>query len=66
MTVENRLNESIKFISPDGSEFEAKWIGDSRSLTKKVGLFNFPKVKGTKGQDLDVTSDTYTLTIYFD
>lgn len=66
MTVEDRLNENIELTSPEGSIFTAKWIGDPRTLTKKVGLFNFPKVKGTKGQDLDVTSDTYPLTLYFD
>lgn len=66
MSLEDRLNQTIVLVSPQESVFEGKWIGNPRSLEKKLGLFTFPKVKGTKGQDLEVNGDSYPLTIYFD
>jgi len=61
-----RLKDSISFISPEGNEFNAKWIGGPRSIDKKLGIFIYPKVKGNIVQDLDVNSTRYSLTIYFD
>jgi hypothetical protein len=62
----NRLRETIDFISPDGDTFSAKWVGDPRSFEKKLGIWNYAKVKGTIVQDLGNTSTSYPLTIYFD
>lgn len=66
MTAIDRLRGEIKLTSPKGKEFSGKWIGDPRSMQKKLGQFTFPKVQGTKTQDLEVTGTTYPLTIYFD
>jgi len=62
----DRLRQTITLTSPEGNIFEAKWKGNSRSMDKKLGLFEFPKVKGTKVQDLDIGSARYPLTIFFD
>jgi prophage DNA circulation protein len=61
-----RLGTSIQFISPEGNEFEAKWLGDSRTMEKKLGIFVFPRVAGNVVQDLDVNSTQYSTTFYFD
>ena len=66
MSWRDRLRETVKLTSPEGNIFEAKWQGNSRSKDKKLGLFEFPKVKGTKVQDLDIGSTKYPLTIFFD
>ena len=66
MSWRDRLRQIIKLTSPDGNIFEAKWQGNSRTKDKKLGLFDFPKVKGTKVQDLDIGSARYPLTIFFD
>jgi len=61
-----RVKPTILFKSPQGNEFEAKWIGGTRSKEKKLGIFIYPKVKGNIVQDLDVNSTIYPLTFYFD
>ena len=66
MSWRDRLRETVKLTSPEGNVFEAKWQGNQRSKDKKLGLFEFPKVKGTKVQDLDIGSTKYPLTIFFD
>jgi hypothetical protein len=66
MTIQDRLRNEIAMVSPEGDAYEGKWIGNPRRNRKKLGLFQFPKVKGTKGQDLEVGGDEYPLTIYFD
>lgn len=53
-------------VSPDGNRFEAKWRQSPRSIDKKLGIFNYPLVKGTVVQDLDVTSYRWPLTFFFD
>ena len=65
MSWRDRLRKTIKLTSPEGNIFEALWQGNSRSMDKKLGLFEFPKVKGTKVQDLDIGSARYPLTIFF-
>lgn len=65
MSWRDRLRQSIALTSPEGNIFEALWQGNSRSMDKKLGLFEFPKVKGTKVQDLDIGSARYPLTIFF-
>lgn len=66
MTWRDRLRQTIKLTSPEGNIFEAKWRGNPRTKDKKLGLFEFPKVKGTKVQDLDIGSARYPLTLFFD
>jgi hypothetical protein len=63
---EERLAGSIKFVSPDNNSFDAKWIGSPRSVDKKLAVFEYPKVKGSVVQDLDVTSNRYDITFFFD
>ena len=65
MSWRDRLRQVIALTSPEGNVFEALWQGNSRSMNKKLGLFEFPKVKGTKVQDLDIGSTSYPLTIFF-
>jgi prophage DNA circulation protein len=66
MPAQDRLQETIVLTSPEGSEFEAKWVGNERSNQKKLGLFDYPGIAGTISQDLNVKSIQYPLTIYFD
>lgn len=62
----DRLAESIKFISPEGNEFEAKWRGSPRNMPKKLGILRFPKIKGDIVQDMEVASTLYPITFFFD
>jgi prophage DNA circulation protein len=66
MAWQDRINPTIKMISPNNQTFEAKWAGSNRQVSKKIGQFNYPKFKGTIVQDLDVVSTLYPMTIYFD
>lgn len=66
MSWQDRLRKTIKLTSPEGNVFEAFWRKNSVSLEKKIGLFDYPKVKGTKVQDLEIKSPTYPLSIYFE
>ena len=63
---DERLAPSIKFTSPEGAEFSAKWVGSPRSVSKKLGIFPLPKIKGNIVQDMDVDSNTYSITFFFD
>jgi len=63
---EARLQPDFVMISPEGNEFRPKWSGDSRSFSKKLGVFIFPKVKGDIVQDLDVSSTIYSIPLLFD
>lgn len=60
-----RTKEVIELISPNGSEFEALWKGNNRSKAKKLGVFEYPKIRGSFVQDLDVRADIYPLNIFF-
>ena len=55
----------ITLISPNKIPFLASWVGDERTVSKKLGIFELPAVKGAIVQDLDVGGDRYPLTIYF-
>lgn len=66
MTWQERVKESITLVSPGGAFYQAKWRGNSRSLEKKLGVFNYPNVAGSIVQDLDTNSYMYPITIYFD
>lgn len=61
-----RLGDSVELVSPEGSEFKAKWRGDSRTADKKLGIFIYPRVKGNIVQDLEVNSTRYSIPLYFD
>lgn len=61
-----RLGGEISLTSPDGDSYSPKWVGDPRSISKKLAVFRFPKVRGNVVQDLEVDSDRYTLTLYFE
>jgi prophage DNA circulation protein len=61
-----RLREQITLTSPLGNEFNAKWIKNPRSGTKKLGIFDYAKIKGTVVQDLGNTGERMPMTIYFD
>lgn len=65
MTWQDRLKESIQFLSPEKNEFEAKWSGDSRKIEKSLGLFKFPEIQGTLVQDLDVGGTRYPINFFF-
>jgi len=61
----DRIKPKIKLTSPMGQLFEAFWIGNQVSKTKKLGLFSNPNFKGTIVQDLGITGDSYPLPIFF-
>lgn len=62
----DRLRPTIKLTSPDGNVFEALWAGNQRTLAKKLGIFEYSKVKGAVVQDHDVGAMQYPLTFFFD
>jgi len=62
----DRLAEKIKLTSPDGNIFTPLWRKDSYSATKKLGIFEYPKVDGSVVQDLGINGTRYPLTIYFE
>lgn len=61
----DRLSPVISLVSPGGNVFEAFWQNNPRSLAKKLGIFEFPGVKGAVVQDLDVGATVWPLTIFF-
>lgn len=63
---EQRLQSSIKFVSPEGNEFSAKWRGNRRALEKKLGIYFYPKIAGNVVDDLDINSARFPITIYFE
>ena len=65
-TARERLRPELGLTSPDGDEFTAKWIGDPREASKKLGTFQYPGVVGTVVQDLGLNSFDWPLTFYFD
>lgn len=63
---EQRLQTAIKFVSPEGNEFSAKWRGNRRALEKKLGIYFYPKIAGNVVDDLDINSARFPITIYFE
>lgn len=61
-----RIRPGLKLTSPNGTQFDAKWRKDPRSVSKKLGLFQYPKVVGTVVQDLGANSFGWPLTFYAD
>lgn len=66
MTWRERMRSKIVFISPEQEEYRAFWIKNSTSFTKKIGKFDYPYVPGTRVQDLDITSASHPIPIYFE
>lgn len=61
-----RIRDGLQLISPNGEQFDAKWRKDPRSVSKKLGIFNYPGVTGTVVQDLGSDSFGWPLTFYVD
>jgi hypothetical protein len=61
----DRVRPVIKLVSPNGDEFEAKWVGDTRTKDGKVAKFNYPGIRGTVAFDQLPESDKYPLTFHF-
>jgi hypothetical protein len=61
-----RLRATIQLVSPSGKIFDAKWRNSPRTIDKKVGVFEFPRMPGNLVQDLDINSARYSLTFFFD
>jgi prophage DNA circulation protein len=61
-----RLAEQVVLYSPGGdSMFKAYWQGDSRSMAKKLGVFEYPKLRASEVQDLETSSAKYSFTLLF-
>ena len=61
-----RTRQIIHLTSPDGNVFEGLWQRNTAPQEKAVAVFNYPKIKGSFTQDLDVNSSRYPMTIYFE
>jgi prophage DNA circulation protein len=61
-----RLRKDIQLTSPSGAVFNALWQRNPRSMEKKLGIFQYPKVQGAIVQDLDVGPVRYPLTLFFE
>lgn len=66
MSYESQVSEQILFLSPELNVFKALWKSGDRSGSKKLGIFDPPKFKGSIVQDMDVKSTAYPLTVFFD
>ncbi len=62
----DRLAESVQLTSPDGNVFTALWQRNTYSASKKLGIFEYPKVDGSVVQDLNLNGTRYPLTIFFE
>lgn len=66
MTWKDRTRQFINFTSPGGNTFEALWIKNNRTLSKKLGIFELPERTGAKVQDLDTGAFRHPITFFFD
>jgi hypothetical protein len=66
MTWKDRIFSEIKFTSPAGTVYTAKWRGGSRNTEKSLGIFKAPGIQGSIVQDLDIAAISYELTVFFD
>jgi prophage DNA circulation protein len=66
MTWRDRLRTEIALTSPSGQQFAAAWAGNPRTVEKRLGIFDYPKLPGAIVQDLDVGADSYPLSFYFE
>jgi hypothetical protein len=63
---QDRIQPYIVLTAPGGQIFTASWRGDPRTMDKKLGIFEYPKIPGAVIQDLDVGPVRYPLGIFFD
>jgi len=61
----SRVASTIILTSPEGHEFEAKWIGGEITTEKRVQRDGFPFVAGQYGKDLGSASDDFVFSIFF-
>lgn len=61
-----RVRPEIKFISPEGNEFTAKWQKNRNPSEKKIGIFNLPGLNGSVTQDLGIAGKKYPLILFFE
>ena len=61
----DRLEPHLIMISPKGDKFTTNWIGNERSVEKKLGVFNVPGINGSVVQDQNLKAAVYPLTFYF-
>ncbi len=66
MSWQNRTAAFISMTSPGGVLFEPLWKNNDIQVSKKVGIFEFPGIKGAKTQDLEVGGDQYPMTVFFE
>ena len=66
MTATDRVREQILMTSPAGKTFEALYRGSPTSGSKSLGIFKYPGAKGEVVQDLEIGSDRYPMTIWFE
>ena len=66
MSRRDRVRPRIVLISPSGTQFVAFWIGDSRSLEKKLGISSFPGIAGLDIKDLNIKAFRYPIPILFE
>lgn len=66
MSRRDRVRPRIVLISPNGIQFVAFWIGDSRALEKKLGISSFPGIPGLNIQDLNINAFRYPIPIIFE
>jgi hypothetical protein len=61
----DRLAKHCELTSPSGQTFKPAWRKDPRSYTKKLGIFEFPGIKGALVQDLEVSASKYNFSLFF-
>lgn len=61
----DRTRESITIIAPSGTEFSAKWAGDTMKLDNKYAVHVFPGIAGGEIQDLGMMPRVFDITIFF-
>ena len=66
MSATDRVRQQILFTSVSGKTFEALYTGSPRSGTKSLAIFKYPNIKGEVVQDLEIGSDRYPMTIFFE
>jgi hypothetical protein len=65
MTALDRLRETIDFVSPQKKFFTAYWGENERNISKSLGVFKYPGIKGARVQDLDAGPVAYPLNFFF-
>lgn len=62
-----RLENELILVSPEGTEYRPKYNGeDSFQIQKRLGMFNYPLIRGTVVQDLDTASLWISMFFFFE